>query len=184
MSTTCLIVLFSHFILLAYSLNHNITSRVGRSGHNIHINRDIIPQTRVRASTIEGRRVLVTGGEYKGLSGKIDSCIPGGYYILKLFKGDSHNVLINASNLELLPEKKVTTSTSDAKSTSNWESLRLRIHMKAAKLRLDSYSEESKRLSKLQDKTKARQRREKLDNEINKTMKVVENIQRRLSQLG
>ena len=45
--------------------------------------------------------------------------------------------------------------------------------MKAAKLRLDSYSEESKRLSKLQDKTKAKQRQEKLDNEINKTKKVV-----------
>jgi len=180
MFNNTIIVLFSHFILLAYS----ITSRVGRSGHNIHIKRDIIPQIRVRASTIEGRRVLVTKGEYKGLSGKIDSCIPGGYYILKLFKDDSHNVLINASDLELLPEKKVATSTSDAKSTSNWESLRLRIHMKAAKLRLDSYSEEGKRLSQLQDKTKAKQRQEKLDNEINKTMKVVENIQRRLSQLG
>ena len=127
--------------------------------------------------------MLVTGGEYKGLSGKIDSCIPGGYYILKLFKGDSHNVLINASDLELLPEKQVT-STSDAKSTSKWEGLRLRIHMKAAKLRLDSYSEEGKRLSQLQDKAKAKERQEKLDNEINKTMKVVENIQRRLNQLG
>jgi hypothetical protein len=73
------------------------------------VNSDVVPQSRVRASKAEGRRVLVTGGEYRGLSGKIfqdgysetdsknhsslcflylysysltgmiDSCIPGGW---------------------------------------------------------------------------------------------------------
>jgi hypothetical protein len=56
-------------------------SRVGRTGSNVRVSNVVIPQTvpntrpltRVRGSAIEGKRVLVTGGEYRGLSGTISS---------------------------------------------------------------------------------------------------------------
>lgn len=56
-------------------------SRVGRTGSNVRVNNVVIPQTlpdtrpltRVRGSAIEGKLVLVTAGEYRGLSGTISS---------------------------------------------------------------------------------------------------------------
>ena len=51
--------------------------RVGRTERNVRVSNVVIPQTppqtRVRASAIEGKRVLVTGGEHRGLSGTITS---------------------------------------------------------------------------------------------------------------
>jgi hypothetical protein len=45
------------------------------------------PQCRVRASAVEGKDVLVTKGEYRGLSGTIESTMPGGWYVVgHLFK--------------------------------------------------------------------------------------------------
>ena len=43
---------------------------MGRSGSNVRINRNVIPQSRVWASKHEGRQVMVTRGEYRGLTGK------------------------------------------------------------------------------------------------------------------
>lgn len=44
---------------------------MGRSGSDVRINRNVIPQSRVWASKHEGRQVMVTAGEYRGLTGKI-----------------------------------------------------------------------------------------------------------------
>jgi hypothetical protein len=85
----------------------------------------------------EGRRVLVIGGEYRGLTGKIrcmigpgdisflrtllsllvfvlvqgiiDSCIPGGWYLVKdLFRNNVLNVVLSMRDLALIPENIVT----------------------------------------------------------------------------
>ncbi len=61
--------------------------RTGRSGRNIRVRATVEPQCRVRASAVEGKDVLVTKGEYRGLSGTIESTMPGGWYVVgHLFK--------------------------------------------------------------------------------------------------
>ena len=45
--------------------------RQGRSAPNVRVSSTVIPQSRVRGSAVEGKNVLVIGGEYRGLSGKI-----------------------------------------------------------------------------------------------------------------
>ena len=89
-----------------------MVSRVGRTGSNVRVSNVVIPQTlpdtrpltRVRGSAIEGKRVLVTGGEYRGLSGTISSCIPGGWYLVSNLYEDDHqlDVLIHSEKLELI----------------------------------------------------------------------------------
>ena len=57
---------------------------------------------------MEGKHVLVIGGEYRGLSGIIDSTLPGGWYVVSnLFKHDnlSLDVIVSSDNLELMPDK-------------------------------------------------------------------------------
>ena len=57
---------------------------------------------------MEGKHVLVTGGEYRGLSGVIDSTLPGGWYVVSnLFKHDrlSLEVIVSSNNLELMTDK-------------------------------------------------------------------------------
>ena len=49
-------------------------SRMRRSAPNVQGNSAIVPQSQVRASKAEGQSVLVTGGEYHGLSGKTFQC--------------------------------------------------------------------------------------------------------------
>ena len=56
----------------------SITTRIGRSGPDVRINSDVVPQSRVRASKVEGRNVFVTGGEYRGLTGEIYFLLPRG----------------------------------------------------------------------------------------------------------
>merc|ERR1711957_492608 len=89
----------------------SMSTRVGRSGSHVRINSNVVPQSRVRASRVEGRKVLVSGGEYRGLSGTIDSCIPGGWYVVSnLFKNDDLNFVISSTHLELIPENKISTN--------------------------------------------------------------------------
>ena len=73
----------------------------------MRVNRTVVPQTRVRASKNEGRKVLVTGGEYRGLSGMIDSTIPGGWYLVSnlVGAGDDMEAVVHSKNLELIPKK-------------------------------------------------------------------------------
>lgn len=63
----------ANFVFFTFSkkTHASITRRVGRSGPKVRINIDVVPQTRIRASRVEGRSVLITGGEYRGLTGKI-----------------------------------------------------------------------------------------------------------------
>jgi hypothetical protein len=85
----------------------SINYRTGRSGRNIRVSKKVVPQCRVRASQVEGKHVLVTGGEYRGLIGSIDSTIPGGFYVVSyLFKHDKLDldVIIHSDQLELIPE--------------------------------------------------------------------------------
>lgn len=79
--------------------------RVGRSGNNIRVSKEIIPQCRVRTSAVEGSKVLVTGGEHKGLIGTIDSAIPGGWYLVSnLFDNILDlDAVISSEHLELVP---------------------------------------------------------------------------------
>ena len=84
--------------------------RVGRSDANVRVSNVVIPQarppTRVRASAVEGKRVMVTGGEFRGLSGTISSCIPDGWYLVSnLYEDDQHlDVLIHSGNLQLVAD--------------------------------------------------------------------------------
>jgi len=160
--------------------NASITSRIGRSGPNIRINSNVIPQTRVRASRVEGRDVLVTGGEYRGLSGTIDSCIPGGWYLVSnLFKNDNLDVVISSRHLELIPEKVAFTNSlsSEGQGVNKY-----RIHLKAAKLRLESLMEERKRLeSSPRGRNKALVQL-KLDTDVNKVNKLITDLQMALDR--
>lgn len=85
--------------------------RVGRTGRKVCVSNVVIPQaarsqTRVRASALEGKRVLVTGGEFRGLSGFITSCIPGGWYLISKLYNDNHDldVLVHSEKLELIDD--------------------------------------------------------------------------------
>ena len=164
------------------------TSRAGRSGHKVRISRKVTPQTRVRASKVEGRSVLVTGGEYKGRRGKIESCIPGGWYLVRdLFKNDSLDVVINSRNLELIP---VETSPDQSRTNEGGTTsmIGLRMHIKAAKLRLEGFSEERQRLKSnfngnnspsplIKSDKKTRKAIMKMDNELLKTNKLLGDLQ-------
>lgn len=60
-------------------LLRRISYRAGRSASNVRVSKHVLPQaqTRIRASMVEGKHVLVIGGEHRGLIGTIDSAIPG-----------------------------------------------------------------------------------------------------------
>merc|ERR1719253_403207 len=173
----------------------SVRSRVGRSGPNVRVSSDVVPQTRVRASRVEGRSVLVTGGEYRGLSGKIDSCIPGGWYLVSdLMKNDKLDVVINSRNLELIPEGAKNdnifvvnpSSLSTAKPAEERGLTKICIHLRAAKLRMDAFSEEKEGLIRqygsnntfcaMMDDSQIK----KLNTEIDKTKKLIANLQSEL----
>ena len=186
---------------------------MGRSGSNVRINRNVIPQSRVWASKHEGRQVMVTAGEYRGLTGKnllfrccivyvismlryktdfislysrfkgtVDSCIPGGWYCVSgLFNKDSNNVVINSNNLELIPEK-VATSNTTSSSSKDWEKTRISLHLKAAKLRLDFFTEEGEK-EKQMNPNVDEARMKKLDKNISSTLEQIDNFQQMLNQL-
>jgi len=159
--------------------NSSATSRVGRSGPNLRINSNVVPQNRVRASKVEGRNVLVTGGEYRGLSGMIDSCIPGGWYLVsKLFKNDNLNVVISSRHLELMPDK-ITKVKSGTSQREEQDTKKICIHLKAAKLQLEVFTEERSRLesSKNDGDHRAIAPLKNLNAEIHKTSKLIDNLQ-------
>ena len=56
--------------------------RQGRTAPNVTVSANIEPQVRVRASAMEGREVIVTEGRLRGLVGKIEACLPGGWYVV------------------------------------------------------------------------------------------------------
>merc|ERR1712029_569944 len=150
------------------SLNSSVTTRVGRSGPNVRVNRKIAPQSRVRGSRVEGRNVLVTAGEYRGLSGTIDSCIPGGWYLVSnLFKNDDLDVVVSSQNLELIPEKVTFTASSCEERSVEI----IRIHLKAAKLRLESFTEERNLSGNGPMQVK------RVDAEISKTRRLIRDLQ-------
>merc|ERR1712194_181238 len=160
------------------SRNASITTRIGRSGPNVRINSNVVPQSRVRASRVEGRNVVVTGGEYRGLSGTIDSCIPGGWYLVSnLFKNDDLDVVISSAHLELISEIK--TSINDLSSEGQGVN-KIRIHLNAAKLRLKALAEEREQLENC-GPTRSRQKDtvqlKKLEGEVSKTNRLIADLQ-------
>ncbi len=67
------------------------------------------PQTRVRASAAEGCRVKITAGPYCGLTGKIESCIPGNWYLIsELSKKNKFDFdyIVHSRHLEMLPKQR------------------------------------------------------------------------------
>ncbi|KAL7482837.1 hypothetical protein ACHAW6_008497 [Cyclotella cf. meneghiniana] len=125
--------------------NTDIPHRIGRSGQNIRVSKSVIPQCRVRASAVEGKHVLVIGGEYRGLSGIIDSTLPGGWYVISnLFKHDnlSLDVIVSSDNLELVPD-----NISWSQSTlPGDDTIKTRLRLQASKLRLDALREEKEKV--------------------------------------
>ena len=72
-----------------------------------HLNRTIQPQIRVRASAVEGRRVKIINGPYRGLVGSIESCIPGNWYIISDLSQKNMfdlDYIVHARNLQILNE--------------------------------------------------------------------------------
>lgn len=85
-----------------------VASREARSSANARINEHVQPQTKVRASTAEGRRVKITAGPYCGLTGKVESCIPGNWYLVSdLSKKNKFDFdyIVHANSLEMLVER-------------------------------------------------------------------------------
>jgi hypothetical protein len=82
--------------------------RAARSSTNARINEFVQPQTRVRASTAEGCRVKITAGPYRDLMGRIESCIPGNWYLVSdLSKANKFDLdyIVHSKHLEIVPEK-------------------------------------------------------------------------------
>ena len=80
-------------------------SRETRSSPNAVIKRNVQPQTKVRVSVVEGRRVKIIDGPYSGMTGRIESCIPGNWYLVsELSKKNKFdlNYIIHAKSLEIL----------------------------------------------------------------------------------
>ena len=80
--------------------------REARSSLNARVNKDVQPQTKVRASAVEGRRVKITAGPYSGMTGKVESCIPGNWYLVSdLSKKNKFGLdyIVHAKNLEIFP---------------------------------------------------------------------------------
>ena len=127
--------------------------RFGRSGTNVRVSNVVIPQsrpqTRVRVSAVEGKRVLVTGGEYRGLYGTIASCIPGGWYLVSNIYDDEDalDVLIHSKNLELTNDSGSSATT--AVRGDNHEQIKASIHAKASKLHMEKRVKKNKDLAAL-----------------------------------
>ena len=78
-----------------------------RSAINATISRSVQPQIRVRASSLEGRRVKITDGPYKGSTGNIESCIPGNWYLISDISMKNKfdlDYIVHAKNLKILNE--------------------------------------------------------------------------------
>jgi hypothetical protein len=141
--------------------------RVGRTDTNVRVSNVIIPQTRVRASAVEGKRVLVTGGEFRGLSGTISSCIPGGWYLISNLYDDDHelDVLINSKKLELIND---VSSQMLPMLGHTHERIKSSIHLKASQLRLSALEEKKQKLSESATDTDRRTKKhlEEIDREM------------------
>uniref|UniRef100_A0A7S4J7W1 KOW domain-containing protein n=1 Tax=Odontella aurita TaxID=265563 RepID=A0A7S4J7W1_9STRA len=91
----------------AAGVGDEFATREGRSGndHPVRVNPGVLPQSKVRGSVCEGREVAVTAGPYRGLVGKVEACLPGGWYLVAdLLEDDDHelDVVIASRNLQLL----------------------------------------------------------------------------------
>lgn len=121
--------------------------RVGRTDANVRVSNVVIPQTRpptrVRASAVEGKHVMVTGGEFRGLSGTISSCIPGGWYLVSNLYDDDHDldVLIKSEKLELIDGE--SSKTPPMQGLSH-EQIKSSIHSKASELRMEKKKKDEK----------------------------------------
>eukprot|EP00551_Chaetoceros_affinis_P011635 CAMPEP_0203664874 /NCGR_PEP_ID=MMETSP0090-20130426/2203_1 /ASSEMBLY_ACC=CAM_ASM_001088 /TAXON_ID=426623 /ORGANISM="Chaetoceros affinis, Strain CCMP159" /LENGTH=794 /DNA_ID=CAMNT_0050528265 /DNA_START=163 /DNA_END=2547 /DNA_ORIENTATION=+ len=103
------------------SAEHN-HSHEARSSVNARINQHVQPQTRVRASAAEGCRVKIIAGPYRGLTGKIESCIPGNWYLIsELSKKNKFDFdyIVHSRQLEILPEPNQHSSKTGATKKNN-----------------------------------------------------------------
>lgn len=139
--------------------------RVGRTDTNVRVSNIVVPQTRVRASAVEGKRVLVTGGEFRGRIGTISSCIPGGWYLISNLYDDDHelDVLINSEKLELIND---VTSQMLPMLGHTHERIKSSIHLKASQLRLSALKEKKQKLSESAADSRAKKHLEEIDKEI------------------
>lgn len=79
--------------------------RQARSSANGRVSEEVLPQTTIRESNVEGRTVLITGGTHKGLFGTIDACIPGNWYVVSnVFNDDTLDldIVLHSDNLKLI----------------------------------------------------------------------------------
>jgi len=88
-----------------------------RTSMATRIFRSIEPQSKVRTSKLEGHYVLIVDGPHKGLYGKIDSCLPGDWYLLSnMFDGGPLEVglVVHSKHLKLISDPLRKTLVSDA----------------------------------------------------------------------
>jgi len=110
--------LMSSALLLRKNEEEQILYREARSSSNTHVNSSVQPQVRVRASAAEGRRVMVTAGPYRGCVGRIESCIPGNWYLVSdLSKRNKFSLdfIVHSNNLEILHDDADSTSMKSTK---------------------------------------------------------------------
>mmetsp|Transcript_11769 Transcript_11769/g.16488 ORF Transcript_11769/g.16488 Transcript_11769/m.16488 type:complete len:572 (-) Transcript_11769:5-1720(-) len=81
--------------------------REGRTSARVRVSASVNPQISCHASSFEGRFVIVKKGPYRGLVGKIDACVPGGWYLIEgIMKEDDLELplVISPKHVELLPD--------------------------------------------------------------------------------
>lgn len=82
--------------------------REARSSSNARVSRDVQAQVRVRASSVEGRLVKIIAGPYCGLTGRIESCIPGNWYLVSQVATKNKfdlDYIIHARNLQMIEDQ-------------------------------------------------------------------------------
>ena len=83
--------------------------------------------------------------------------------------------------MELIPEK-VSAANTTSSSSKDWEKTRISLHLKAAKLRLDFFTEEGEKEKQVNPNVDEA-RMKKLDKNISSTLEQIDNFQQMLNQL-
>jgi len=130
---------------------NQIERRQGRSAPNVRVSSVVNPQSRVRGSAVEGKNVLVLRGPYRGLCGTIDSCIPGGWYVVSnLLRNDNLDldVIVNSQYLKIIPVMINLNQQQPVEGEVDTANIMIqrRIHLQAAKLRLGALIEEKQKI--------------------------------------
>ena len=110
---------------VAEAARRAVTVRQGRTAPNVTVSATVEPQERVRVSANEGREVIVTEGRLRGLVGKIEACLPGGWYVVSDLLGlheQGVEHVVSSASLDLLDAKSHMSTVSLTNTLSEGES--------------------------------------------------------------